>query len=179
MHFQNWNGVLNRLVPCLKCMKLACWVFQASLDLHYYLRCNYLWCNLSRPSGRPRSENDDEELCFLRKFGFTYHTSCKKKFSENFSTWKLWHTSSFSLKIFDFKTNFLKKFPEAPVRSLRSKEAEWSRSRILKLKKFKYLEIMQTSNWAFMSYGHFPAKNGSNPVPCWLILISMQWLLNR
>ena len=35
---QNGNWVLNQLVLCLKCMKLACWVLQASLDLYYYLR---------------------------------------------------------------------------------------------------------------------------------------------
>ena len=34
---QNDNLVLNRLVPCLKCMELACWVFKASLDLYYHL----------------------------------------------------------------------------------------------------------------------------------------------
>ena len=28
---QNGNGVLKRLVPCLKCMELACWVLQSSL----------------------------------------------------------------------------------------------------------------------------------------------------
>jgi hypothetical protein len=32
---QNDNGVLNRLVPCLKCMELACLVLQASLDKYY------------------------------------------------------------------------------------------------------------------------------------------------
>ena len=30
--------VLNRLIPCLKCMELACLELQASLDLYYYLR---------------------------------------------------------------------------------------------------------------------------------------------
>jgi hypothetical protein len=35
---QNANKVLNRVVPWLKCMKLACWVLQASLNLYYYLR---------------------------------------------------------------------------------------------------------------------------------------------
>ena len=38
---QNGNGVLNRLVPCLKCMELTCWVLQASLDLDLAL---YLTC---------------------------------------------------------------------------------------------------------------------------------------
>ena len=28
----------NMLVSCFKCMKLACGVLQASLDLYYYLR---------------------------------------------------------------------------------------------------------------------------------------------
>ena len=28
MQAQSGNGVLNRLVPCLKCIKLACWVLQ-------------------------------------------------------------------------------------------------------------------------------------------------------
>ncbi len=35
---QHGNGVLKRLVPCLKCMELACWVLQASLNLYHYLR---------------------------------------------------------------------------------------------------------------------------------------------
>ena len=38
------NGVLNRQVPCLKCMELACWILQASLDLYYHLKSNKkLW----------------------------------------------------------------------------------------------------------------------------------------
>ena len=35
LQVQNGNGVLNRLVPCLKCIELACWVLQATLDLCY------------------------------------------------------------------------------------------------------------------------------------------------
>ena len=35
---QNGNGVLNRLARCLKCMELACWVLQISLDLCYHFR---------------------------------------------------------------------------------------------------------------------------------------------
>ena len=35
---QNGNGVLNRLVPCLRCMKIACWLLQVILDLYYYIR---------------------------------------------------------------------------------------------------------------------------------------------
>ena len=35
---QNGNGVLNRLVSCLKCIELACWGLQSSLDLYYFLR---------------------------------------------------------------------------------------------------------------------------------------------
>ena len=35
---QNGNGVINRVVSCLKCIELACWVLQSSLDLYYYLR---------------------------------------------------------------------------------------------------------------------------------------------
>ena len=35
---KNSNGGLKRLVPCLKCMELACWVLQASLNLYYCLR---------------------------------------------------------------------------------------------------------------------------------------------
>ena len=36
---KSWSGnvALNRLVTCLKCMELACWVLQASLELYYYL----------------------------------------------------------------------------------------------------------------------------------------------
>ena len=33
---QNGKRVLNRLVPYLKFMQLACWIPQASLDLYYY-----------------------------------------------------------------------------------------------------------------------------------------------
>ena len=32
---QNGNGVLNRLVPCLKCMELAFLVLQDSLNMYY------------------------------------------------------------------------------------------------------------------------------------------------
>ena len=32
------NGVLNRLVSYIKCMKLTCWVPQAGLNLYYYHR---------------------------------------------------------------------------------------------------------------------------------------------
>ena len=35
---QNGNVVLNRLVPCLKCTLVACWILQVNLDLYYYLR---------------------------------------------------------------------------------------------------------------------------------------------
>ena len=35
---QNDNRLLKRLDPCLKCMELACWVLQASLDQNNYLR---------------------------------------------------------------------------------------------------------------------------------------------
>ena len=48
---QNGNGVLNRLVTCLKCMELACWLLQVifgSVLLPYV------------------SKNDDEERCFLK-----------------------------------------------------------------------------------------------------------------
>ena len=35
---QKGNGVLKRVISCIKCMELACWVLQASLNLYYYLR---------------------------------------------------------------------------------------------------------------------------------------------
>ena len=38
---QNGNGVLNRLVSYLKCMELACWVLQASLELYYFNTNDY------------------------------------------------------------------------------------------------------------------------------------------
>ena len=34
----NGNGVLNRVVSCLKFMELACCLLKASLDLYYYLK---------------------------------------------------------------------------------------------------------------------------------------------
>ena len=52
MQVQNGNEVLNRLVPCLKCMDLAYWVFHCHFWHIYQV-----------------SKNDDEKPCFLKQFG--------------------------------------------------------------------------------------------------------------
>ena len=48
---QNGHGVLSRLVPCLKCMELACQVLNGHFGPVYLLQV---------------SKNDDEERCFLK-----------------------------------------------------------------------------------------------------------------
>ena len=54
----NGYGVLNGLVPCLKCMELACWVLHGQFRLVYLFQV---------------SKNDDEKCCFLLWFGFSIH----------------------------------------------------------------------------------------------------------
>ena len=52
MQVQNGHGVLSRLDPCLKCMKLACQVLNGHFGPVYLLQIR---------------KNEDEERCIYKK----------------------------------------------------------------------------------------------------------------